>query len=213
MYYIFFGIAACCFLFNICFLCSCLFLSSCCACSLFGFFTVWSTEIIVQHASVAALSTFCFNIVGSHTKFKYVSTIPPSKQFTPKLFPSSPISCFCLSLFITSTASSPLFCAKVLGMTSNALANPNTTSCSFPEIFIPTCLTCLLSSISIAPPPGTIETAFVALLTTITASLIERSASSMNCSAPPLRTIVTVFVVGHPLKILYLSAPTCFSSN
>lgn len=32
-------------------------------------------------------------------------------------------------------------------------------------------------------------------------------------SAPPRRTIVAVCPVGHPLKILNLSFPTCFSSN
>ena len=41
------------------------------------------------------------------------------------------------------------FCANVLGIISNALANPNTTNCSLPDIFIPSFLTYLLNSIKI----------------------------------------------------------------
>jgi len=64
-----------------------------------------------------------------------------------------------------------------------------------------------------APPPGTIEAALEALLTTIIASFIDLSASSINCSAPPLITIVAVLEFGQFWKRLNLSAPICFSSN
>jgi len=35
----------------------------------------------------------------------------------------------------------------------------------------------------------------------------------MNCSAPPRKIIVLLLALGHPVKKLYLSPPTCFSSN
>eukprot|EP00919_Chromeraceae_sp_WS-2016_P013846 GHVR01032592.1.p1 GENE.GHVR01032592.1~~GHVR01032592.1.p1 ORF type:complete len:120 (-),score=3.78 GHVR01032592.1:764-1123(-) len=45
------------------------------------------------------------------------------------------------------------------------------------------------------------------------ASFRDRSASLMNCSAPPLKIIVADLVLGHSSKRLYLSAPICFYSN
>jgi len=43
--------------------------------------------------------------------------------------------------------------------------------------------------------------------------LRDLSASAINCSAPPLRIIVTVLEFGHSVKTLNLSAPICFSSK
>ena len=60
-----------------------------------------------------------------------------------------------------------------------------------------------------APPPGTTDLFFMARLTIMMASCKLRSASSMNCSEPPLSTMVAVRALGQPLNRLYLSAPTC----
>ena len=70
-------------------------------------------------------------------------------------------------------------------------------------------LTYLLISMSMAPPPGTTDAFFTALRTIMMASCKERSASSMNCSDPPLKTMVAVLALGHPVNRLYRSAPTC----
>jgi hypothetical protein len=45
------------------------------------------------------------------------------------------------------------------------------------------------------------------------ASLRLLSASLRNYSAPPLRIIVAVLLLGHPVKRLYLVAPILFSSK
>jgi len=45
------------------------------------------------------------------------------------------------------------------------------------------------------------------------ASCTDLSASSINCSAPPLIIRVEDLDLMHLLKILYLSAPICFSSK
>ena len=62
---------------------------------------------------------------------------------------------------------------------------------------------------SMAPPPGTTDAFFTARRTIMIASCKDRSASSMNCSDPPLKTMVAVLALGHPVKRLYRSAPTC----
>lgn len=46
----------------------------------------------------------------------------------------------------------------------------------------------------------------MALRTIMMASCSDRSVSSVNCSAPPLRMMVHVLAFGHPLKKLYLRA-------
>lgn len=50
----------------------------------------------------------------------------------------------------------------------------------------------------------TAQPTLIALRTIMMASCSERSVSSMNCSAPPLRMMVHVFAFGQPLKKLYL---------
>lgn len=48
----------------------------------------------------------------------------------------------------------------------------------------------------------------MALRTIMMASCSDRSVSSVNCSAPPLRMMVHVFAFGQPLKKLYLQTQT-----
>lgn len=48
----------------------------------------------------------------------------------------------------------------------------------------------------------------MALRTIMMASCSDRSVSSVNCSAPPLRMMVHVFAFGQPLKKLYLREHT-----
>lgn len=85
--------------------------------------------------------------------------------------------------------------------------------CSFPVIYLASYLNNLLNSISIAPPPGTIFSVLITLLTIIIASFKLLSASLINYSAPPLNNIVAVYDFGHDVKKLNLSAPTYFSSK
>lgn len=98
-------------------------------------------------------------------------------------------------------------------MTSRALAKARITMCCFPFCFMPYSLKYLEISISIAPPPGTILDAFMHLLTIMMASLSDLSASWINCSAPPLKTMVAVLLLGQSMNMLNLSAPICFSSK
>mmetsp|Transcript_1085 Transcript_1085/g.2310 ORF Transcript_1085/g.2310 Transcript_1085/m.2310 type:complete len:268 (-) Transcript_1085:540-1343(-) len=86
-------------------------------------------------------------------------------------------------------------------------------SCPFPSMLSACSLRCLATSISTAPPPATTERDFSDCLTTISASWILRSLSAMNCSEPPLRTIVDVRLFGQPVNKLNRSSPTCFSSK
>ena len=70
---------------------------------------------------------------------------------------------------------------------------------------------CFESSISMAPPPATTASFFIARLTIMIASCNDRSVSSMNCSAPPRRIRVQVLLFGTPEKTLYRSPPICKS--
>mmetsp|Transcript_45718 Transcript_45718/g.74573 ORF Transcript_45718/g.74573 Transcript_45718/m.74573 type:complete len:229 (+) Transcript_45718:458-1144(+) len=149
--------------------------------------------------------------VGSHTKDSYVSQIPSFTTSIPKFLP--PAACFCLSLFNMSVSSNPAFDANCLGMISNAFAKAPIISCALPCMLRLYSRRYRLSSISIAPPPGTTALYLRALLTTMIASCRERSASSINCSAPPLRITVADLASGHPVKRLYRSEPICLSSN
>ena len=74
---------------------------------------------------------------------------------------------------------------------------------------MPLLLSHLEISMSMAPPPATTAELFSARRTIMMASCSERSASSMNWSLPPRRTMVAVRALGQPLNRLYLSAPTC----
>lgn len=127
------------------------------ACSLLGFLIVLSTARIAQAASQAAYSTLILTYSGSHTNFKYRSSIFPSSTFTPYQIPSAPPwACFYLSLFNTSVESIPEFSDKVLGIVSRAFAKPLITNYIFPGMSLKYSLKYLDNSISIAPPPATI---------------------------------------------------------
>ena len=82
----------------------------------------------------------------------------------------------------------------VRGMTSRALANMFITSCSFPDTSTALSFSRLDSSISVAPPPATTLLVLKHRRTIMMASLRERSASLMNCWAPPLRMMVADLV-------------------
>jgi len=81
-----------------------------------------------------------------------------------------------------------------LGIISRDLANMFITSCYLPEISTANYFSPLESYISVAPPPATTLFVLKHLRTIIIASLSDRSAYLMNCSAPPLRMIVADFV-------------------
>ena len=127
---------------------------------------------------------------------------------------SFPWPCFCLNLFKISNGSKAEFCASVWGMTSSALTNPSVTNYSFPEILIPSFLSSLLNSISIAQPPGTIFNALDAHITTIIAIIASfkgLSTFSINCSSFLLLfIIVAIFKFRHFWNKLNLSAPFAF---
>jgi len=182
--------------------------------SLAGLRMVWSTERIVQAASVAAFNTLTLTISGSQTNISYISATVPFNTSTPCHLPvSTSWVCSYLNLFRISVESIPELSASYLGIISSALAKPLITSYCFPLIVLTCSRKYLESSISIAPPPATIACVLIALVTIIIASLRDRAASSMYYYAPPLITRVTVFVLEHSVNMLYLSFPSYFSSN
>ena len=172
-----------------------------CYCSLAGLRIVWSTDRMVQAASVAALSTFILTISGSQTNASYMSFTVPWRTSTPyHLPPSTSVEWSYLNLLRISVESIPELSANYLGIVSNALAYPLMTSYCFPLIVLTCSLRCLESSISIAPPPATIAWVLIALMTIIIASFKDRAASSMYWAAPPLITKVTVLEFEHWVK-------------
>lgn len=165
-------------------------------------------------ASVAAVNTLILTICGSHTNASMRLPTQPSSTFTPYHMPSTGfIVCSCLNLLRTSVPSIPELSASCLGMISRALAKPLHTSDFLPFIRRTCSRRYLESSISIAPPPATTACVLTARRTIMIASLSERAASSMYWEAPPRITIVTVLVPAHSVKKLYLSEPSCLSSN
>jgi len=87
-------------------------------------------------------------------------------------------------------------------MISKAFANELTTSYYAPLILFAESLIIFESSISIEPAPPITFLDFIALLTTIMESFKDLSASLINYSAPPRRTIVDDYVLGQSLNIL-----------
>lgn len=144
-----------------------------------GFLTVSSTDKTVIQASVAEHKAFCLTRAGSQTKLSNVLQIPLYVVIsTPKCLPSDPYACFYLSLFKTSTESIPPLSAITLGITSSALAKALMIYYYFPlTLLLAWYLKYLEISISIAPPPGTTDEYFIALLTIIIASFKDLSAS------------------------------------
>lgn len=113
-----------------------------------------------------------------------------------------------------SVESNPALSASWRGMTSSARAKAAMTSCCLPSMPLACSRRYRETSISIAPPPATTRCMDrTEDLTIMSASWMERSDSSMNCSLPPRRMIVAVLRPVHPLNRLYRSAPICFSSN
>mmetsp|Transcript_6320 Transcript_6320/g.27836 ORF Transcript_6320/g.27836 Transcript_6320/m.27836 type:complete len:273 (+) Transcript_6320:807-1625(+) len=182
--------------------------------SLRGFLTVSSMDKMRQVASHAAPMALIFTSAGSQMKASYASRTPPVFTSTPKLAPSPPTSaCFCRSLFSTSVASNPLLSHSCRGITSSALANALMNSWPLPAMPRAWSRRWRESSMSMAPPPGTMAAFLTARRTISMASLRDLAASSMNCSAPPLSTMVHVLDPGHPRNRLKRSLPTCLSSN
>mmetsp|Transcript_13699 Transcript_13699/g.45276 ORF Transcript_13699/g.45276 Transcript_13699/m.45276 type:complete len:206 (-) Transcript_13699:1075-1692(-) len=179
-----------------------------------GFRTVSSMESTKHVASHAAPIALIFTSDGSQMNASYVSMMPPVFTSKPKFAaPGSPDACFCRSLFNTSVASNPELSQSCRGIISSALAKALMNSWPLPSMPLACSRRCRDSSMSIAPPPGTIAAFFTARLTISIASFSDRAASSMNCSAPPRSTMVHVFDEGHPRKRLNRSFPTCFSSK
>mmetsp|Transcript_5567 Transcript_5567/g.14421 ORF Transcript_5567/g.14421 Transcript_5567/m.14421 type:complete len:268 (+) Transcript_5567:196-999(+) len=184
------------------------------SCSEAGLRTVSSTLRMRQVASVAAWSAFLFTTTGSHTNEAKVSVTPPVSMSIPTFFPvPSDMACLCLSLFRTSVESKPALSQSWRGMISSALAYALMKSCSLPISILECSRSTRETSMSTAPPPGTMAAFFTARRTIMMASWMLLWASSMNCSAPPRSTMVAVLAWGQPVKRLYLSFPTCFSSN
>mmetsp|Transcript_15394 Transcript_15394/g.50577 ORF Transcript_15394/g.50577 Transcript_15394/m.50577 type:complete len:214 (+) Transcript_15394:290-931(+) len=140
--------------------------------------------------------------------------MPPELTSTPKLRPSPEAeACFWRSLLRTSVASKPELSQSWRGITSSALAKALMKSCDLPGMERAWSRRKRESSMSMAPPPGTMAAFLMARRTIMIASWSERSASSMNCSAPPRSTMVAVFASGQPVKMLKRSFPTWRSSK
>mmetsp|Transcript_18697 Transcript_18697/g.20876 ORF Transcript_18697/g.20876 Transcript_18697/m.20876 type:complete len:210 (-) Transcript_18697:45-674(-) len=177
-----------------------------------GFLTVSSMERIRHAASVAASKLLSFTTTGSQRKLFIVSHTSSLMMSTPNHWPPS-WKCLWRSLFKIVVASRPALSQIWWGITSSALAKALMMSCCLPWIVREYSRRYLLTSISIAPPPATIEECLRALLTTMMASWIDLSISAMNCSPPPRRMIVAVVALEQPLKKLKRSPPTWFSSK
>jgi len=83
----------------------------------------------VHAASVAAVRTLILTSSGSQTNFSNRSAMFSSRTLTPNHLPSAEsVACFYLNLLRISVESNPELSARVLGITSKALANPFTTN-------------------------------------------------------------------------------------
>mmetsp|Transcript_46881 Transcript_46881/g.95516 ORF Transcript_46881/g.95516 Transcript_46881/m.95516 type:complete len:301 (-) Transcript_46881:957-1859(-) len=180
---------------------------------LLGFLTVSSMDSTRHAASVAADMELILLVTGSHTPSSIVSQIPSRSMSTPNHLPLPATACFWRRRFNTSVESKPALSASWRGMRSRALAYAATMSCSLPMRVRLKSFKARDTSSSVAPPPATMVLLRKQFFTIISESCRERSVSSMNCSAPPRRTMVAVFASGQPVNRLYRSAPTCFSSN
>mmetsp|Transcript_2736 Transcript_2736/g.8290 ORF Transcript_2736/g.8290 Transcript_2736/m.8290 type:complete len:228 (-) Transcript_2736:916-1599(-) len=112
----------------------------------------------------------------------------PFTESTPNL--ELPWACWALSVARVFVVFIPAFSASVRGMTSRASANFWMAYCSSPVCFLPCSASLLLSSISVAPPPGTVLASLHRALKVFTPSSIARSMSSMRWSVAPLRMMV-----------------------
>mmetsp|Transcript_24937 Transcript_24937/g.36869 ORF Transcript_24937/g.36869 Transcript_24937/m.36869 type:complete len:274 (-) Transcript_24937:923-1744(-) len=178
-----------------------------------GFTTVSSMDRITHAASAAAPSELRLLSEGSQTPDSNVSQILPASMSTPYHVPSSSIACFLLKADKISVASNPALSHNCCGTTSRDLAKAEMISCPFPSIVNAYSFKYLEISISTAPPPATTELDFKHLFTTMRASWIDLSLSAINCSLPPLSTMVLVRFCGHSSNTLKRSSPTCRSSN
>mmetsp|Transcript_37815 Transcript_37815/g.81604 ORF Transcript_37815/g.81604 Transcript_37815/m.81604 type:complete len:213 (+) Transcript_37815:528-1166(+) len=139
--------------------------------------------------------------------------ISPFSISTPNHLPSASCVCFRRSAERISFGSNPALSHNWRGTISSALAKALTISCPFPSMLRACSRRCFATSSSTAPPPATTLRDFSDRFTTMSASWMLRSLSAMNCSLPPLSTMVDVRSLGHPVKRLNRSSPTCFSSN
>mmetsp|Transcript_17196 Transcript_17196/g.30845 ORF Transcript_17196/g.30845 Transcript_17196/m.30845 type:complete len:254 (+) Transcript_17196:451-1212(+) len=176
-----------------------------------GFLIVSSTDNIMHAASQAAAMELRLLCAGSHTNDFIVSQTPSLSMSTP--YHVLPWWCAVRRSLRMSVESKPALSAICLGMTSNACAKALMMSCCLVSTVSEYSRRCLLISISMAPPPPTTLECSTVLLTIISASCSDLSVSAMNCSAPPLSTMVVVLVSGQPVNTLNLSLPTWRSSK
>mmetsp|Transcript_9717 Transcript_9717/g.16119 ORF Transcript_9717/g.16119 Transcript_9717/m.16119 type:complete len:207 (-) Transcript_9717:108-728(-) len=172
--------------------------------SLWGLRTVSSIPKMQQAASVAEAIEFNLLADGSHTPDKRVSHVLSFITSTPIHFPEpfTPVACSFRSLFMTSVLSIPALSASCRGITSNALAKADITSCCLPRIVMECSRRTFDSSSSMAPPPATTERLAMQRFTIMIASWTDRSVSSRNCSPPPRSKMVAVLARGQPEKKL-----------
>merc|ERR1712107_68186 len=94
-------------------------------------------------------------IAGSQTQASKLSAISSFRTSTPYQIPS--LACFCLSLLRMLVASNPALSHSCLAMISKAFAMAPMMSCSLPATVRLWLRRYLLSSMSMAPPPATME--------------------------------------------------------
>jgi len=146
--------------------------------------------------SDADLIACFFTLRGSTMPFSSESPMSPVYTSRPAFLISL---CFARSASTVSIPSIPALTAISFGMTSIASANAVIASCSRPPMVDANARSSCATSISAAPPPGTIFSSSIAFLTTCNASSNVRSRLSVTCSVAPLSKIVTVFELWQSL--------------
>mmetsp|Transcript_25775 Transcript_25775/g.63410 ORF Transcript_25775/g.63410 Transcript_25775/m.63410 type:complete len:219 (-) Transcript_25775:982-1638(-) len=174
---------------------------------------IWSTRSTVHTASTASLS--------AHHLTRYTSAMDSLAARSTQLFSELtstpalmlPAACAAYRLYTTSVAFSPAFSASVRGTTSSARLNFSMAYWSKPVCLRPNAARRCASSISVAPPAGSVRLSLVSALKALTPSSTARSMSSIAFSVEPRSTMVaTRLVLSFCSTTTHLVPPISFTS-
>lgn len=160
--------------------------------------TISSIRSSMQADSIAVLNDWFLTSTGSQISASFISSIYPVFPLMPHMRPV-PSSGACLerSSVRTRTTSAPQFYAKVLGITSRALASALYGHWWIPSTVWAFSMSLQASSISRAPPPGQRRGLTTTLRATPRASYKLRSISLRTSLEAPLRRMEQAFGSWH----------------
>mmetsp|Transcript_12327 Transcript_12327/g.45942 ORF Transcript_12327/g.45942 Transcript_12327/m.45942 type:complete len:521 (+) Transcript_12327:160-1722(+) len=174
---------------------------------------IWSTRNTVVTASTASFSAHHFT---RNTSAMFSSVARSHQGILPETSTPAfmlPAACAAYRLYTTSVALSPAFSAKVRGTTSSALANFSIAYWSSPVCFRPNAARRCASSISVAPPAGSVRLSLVSALNAFTPSSTARSMSSITFSVlPRSTTVATLEVASFCCTTTHLVPPISLTS-